>query len=115
LSGEFESVVMERLDIRLEAADLRISPPSSEEYHHDLGKLFADWITREEVSRRVEHVVEETVIERGYTVPMCKLGEYYYTRPVTRTETSEIKETKVTLSPDKVNPPSLSPSLSPVW
>jgi len=102
LSGEFESVVMERLDVRLEAADIRIAPPGVEEYHADLGKLFSEGIAREEVVRRVESVVEDTVIERAYRVPACRLGAYYYARPVQRTETQEIMETRVSVSADKV-------------
>lgn len=106
LAAEVEGVVSERLEVELRPANISMQPPSHAEHHLDLQELFSQGIHTEEVTHQVTAQVVDTVIERRYHVPLCKMGEYYVACPVTRSEIREIKETRVHLDPEKVRPAS---------
>lgn len=44
-----QAVVSERLSVRLEPVDLRLKPPSAQEFHDSLQHLFATGITQKNV------------------------------------------------------------------
>ena len=93
LAAEAEGVLSHRLDVRLEPAKLSIEAPSFSQQHSDFAELFSKGIVETETEREEVQVLPETVIERRYVVPMCRLGEYYVAKPVTTRRKVTVKET----------------------
>mmetsp|Transcript_6724 Transcript_6724/g.18809 ORF Transcript_6724/g.18809 Transcript_6724/m.18809 type:complete len:1043 (-) Transcript_6724:248-3376(-) len=102
LAKEVEGVVSEKLDVVLQPANISMSPPSNDQYHEDLKRLFSEGISRQSETRDIEYTIENTVIEKHYHVPLCKLGEYYVARPVQSTEVKQVVDTFVSVDTDKV-------------
>ena len=102
LAAEAEGVLSHRLDVRLEPVDLSIQAPSFAQQHTDFSELFSQGIVRKETEREEVQEVASTVIEKHYTIPLCRFGEYYVARPVTTRETLKIKETNVEVDAEKV-------------
>ena len=83
-------------------ANITMQPPANDQYHEDLRRLFSEGISTKSETRDVEYQVENTVIEKHYHIPLCKLGEYYVARPVVSTEVAKVVDTVVSVDTEKV-------------
>jgi tRNA U34 5-carboxymethylaminomethyl modifying GTPase MnmE/TrmE len=102
LSRAIEAVVAERLSVRLEPVDLRLQPPTAQQFHDSLQRLFAAGITQKEVVKERSREVEFTQWERRYRNGLCRTGEYYVGRPSTRTVQEQYTVTEFEIQTDKI-------------
>ncbi|KAK9830273.1 hypothetical protein WJX72_010744 [[Myrmecia] bisecta] len=102
LSQRIEAAVGEVLEVRLEPAHIRLEMPSAQDFHTSLQTLFAEGITFEERQRTREVEQSAVVWEKRYRHGLCRKGEYFVGRPVSRTVTETYTECVWELQPENI-------------
>lgn len=101
LCAAIEGEVSEALCCRLEPADIRLAPPSAEEFHADLQALFATGIQRRVEQEHEIVALNHTVFVKRHHQGLCNTFEYW--EPVTETRRELIEVERPHYSADLAN------------